>query len=359
MYHNKILFSFLFISLFMGNASADKFTDVLQDIAVQTACLGKYSNVEAGIHSEKDPKDYYTPSMMAERFARMSKERTRIETFYGVCFDYANCAYDYIKENKGLYIKAGMLGNQFWIATSADNPNIIELSNPVSAEERQKIWNGVPVKIRSSNGYMNILNHGKVTIYHSWLWVQRYDGVWFWIDPTWTDIKGYPVYGYVGNGRGIQCRPNRNYCYNYYSGLDTLQTPPPAGSFFNKGTYRDPILVEGKGQIKDNQCIFWEFAMPKDSKNIEISCTSDAILHNIMTFALVPTIDDVNKFVQSCKGNNVSFHCVKNTYMKGAQSYYATVQDLIPGETYYFCAFKGSALLARVTYEIKCIIRTW
>jgi hypothetical protein len=64
--------------------------EILQDLAVQTACLGMYSSAEAGIldnvtNRYVDPPDWYTPPMMNTRFVEMSGEMTRINTFYGIC----------------------------------------------------------------------------------------------------------------------------------------------------------------------------------------------------------------------------------------------------------------------------------
>ena len=54
----------------------------------------------------------------------------------------------------------------------------------------------------------------------------RNDGVWFWIDPTWTDNLGYVVYGYVSNGEEIQCRPDKDFCLEYPDFLKNLPLPP-------------------------------------------------------------------------------------------------------------------------------------
>lgn len=340
-------------------ANADDFTDMLQDIAVQTACLGTYSSAETGNPEPEDPPDYYKPFRMAERFSVMSGPRTRIETFYGICFDYANCAYEYIEKFQELYNESGMLANQFWIAVCASDSNVIELSNPVSAEEGTGIWNGVNVKTYGDNSYVNVKSHGINTTYHAWVWIQRYDGVWFWIDPTWTDNCGYVVYGYVGNGKEIQCRPDKKNCVNYRPELDKLPEPPKAGKIPNTANYRDPVLVDEKGIIRDNQCYYWKFIVPEDSECIEIKCTTDAILHYVMTFAVVCTEDDISKFQKYCNEHNGSFDCIPGSYKNSAQSYYVKLQDLIPGETYYFCAFKGSSFLGRIQYEIDTTIRTW
>lgn len=72
---------------------ADDFTDILQDLAVQTACIGQYSATQAGRTWSEDPYDYYKPYLLADRFKKMSGNMTRTTTFYGVCFDYAEFAY--------------------------------------------------------------------------------------------------------------------------------------------------------------------------------------------------------------------------------------------------------------------------
>ena len=84
----------LLISLKLNAAS---FLNILQDLAKQTACIGSYSATQAGGVWYDDPHDYYTPQMLAERFKKMSGERTRTQTFYGVCFDYAQAAWDDIR----------------------------------------------------------------------------------------------------------------------------------------------------------------------------------------------------------------------------------------------------------------------
>lgn len=69
----------------------------------------------------KDPHDHYTPNMMKQRFADMSGERTRIQTFYGICFDYAQAAWDDIKRYQGVYIgffSAGISINSFKVEDS-------------------------------------------------------------------------------------------------------------------------------------------------------------------------------------------------------------------------------------------------
>lgn len=68
------------------------------------------------------------------------------------------------------------------------------------------------------------------TTNHAWLWILRDDGIWFWIDPTWTDNLGYVVYGYVSGGEEIQCRPDPQYCVIYPESLKNLPYAPAMGT---------------------------------------------------------------------------------------------------------------------------------
>ena len=226
-----LLFIFLVFSLFRG--FADSFTDILQDLAIQTACIGQYSMTQAGGGWYDDPQDYYTPQMMAERFRQMSGNMTRTTTFYGVCFDYAEAAYWDIKTYEGTYESAGMCAGQFWLAEVGSNPNLITLGNPTTYSNATKIQNGVPVRTYGSASNRNVKTHKKLdgtrATRHAWLWVERADGVWFWIDPTWTDNLGYVVWGYVANGEEIQLRPDEKYCQVYPAYLRNLPTAPAMG----------------------------------------------------------------------------------------------------------------------------------
>ena len=216
---------------------ADSFTDILQDLAIQTACIGKYSATQAGGGWYDDPADYYTPDMMAERLKNMSGNMTRTTTFYGVCFDYAEFAYWDIVNYRNIYNKAGMDGEQYFLAGVDSNPNIITLSSPTSRDKATRVQNGVYVKTYGSSSYRDVKTHkmlnGTRATHHAWLWVMRNDGVWFWIDPTWTDNLGYVVYGYVSNDEEIQLRPDEKYCSpflkKYPDYLKNLPSPPSWG----------------------------------------------------------------------------------------------------------------------------------
>jgi opacity protein-like surface antigen len=213
MLKKKILAGVLFF-LCVFAANADDLADILQDLAVQTACLGMYSATEAEpsvlvASRYDDPPDWYNPPMMANRFAAMSGNMTRITTFYGVCFDYAQFAWDDIKKYQKSYNEAGMKGQQWYIAAAnAGDPNTIILYDPVSKEKATTISNGV---------YLKEKEHHKVSAHdgasgHAWLWVQHNNGTWYWIDPTWTDNTGYVWWGIVENGKEVTYYPDADYC---------------------------------------------------------------------------------------------------------------------------------------------------
>jgi hypothetical protein len=200
--------------MFVGKAKADDLAVLLQDLAIQTACLGMYSSTEADLKDEitnryVDPPDWYTPPMMASRFAEMSGNMTRITTFYGVCFDYAQFAWDDILMYQSAYNEAGMKDQQWYIAAAFPNdPNTIILYDPVSQESSTSILNGVPVREYKR---FSVYAHDRATG-HAWLWVQHNDGTWYWIDPTWTDNLGYPYWGKVINGREVTDYPDSRFC---------------------------------------------------------------------------------------------------------------------------------------------------
>lgn len=215
---------------------ADAFTDAIQDLAVQTACIGQYSMTEAGGSRYDDPRDWYTPRRMAERFAKMSGDMTRTTTFYGICFDYAQFAWNNINQYKKWYNDQGMYENKFWIAGVHDNPNEIQLQYPGTRNDHTTVQNGVYVKYPDGGlRYVKTHRHnngkGSRATGHAWIWIERADGVQFWVDPTWTDNAGYVVYGYVTtSGEEIQCRPDRKFCIEYPNELNSLPLPPPMGS---------------------------------------------------------------------------------------------------------------------------------
>ena len=241
-------FIFLLLSVY---SFADSFTDAIQDLAMQTACLGQYSAAEAGGSRYDDPPNYYTPRTLAEHFAKMSGNMTRTITFYGVCFDYAQFAYQDIEKYKSWYNKQGMYENKYWIAGTHENTNLIILQYPGTKGDRIgdriTVQNGVHLVI-PNGGERYVKTHSGAT-HHAWVWIERADGVQFWIDPTWTDNSGYVVYGYVKNGEEIQCRPSKEFCIEYPPYLESLPLPPAMGqrkspSKSANTTNRDEILQD-------------------------------------------------------------------------------------------------------------------
>ena len=232
----KLLISSIISFFLLVPSFADSFTDAIQDLAYYTACIGQYSATEAGGGWYDDPHDYYTPQMIATRLAQESGNMTRTATFYGICFDYAQFAYNYVGRYLSYYKSQGLYEAQFWIAGTHDNPNSIELQYPGNKNNYTTVQNGVYVKRPANNPYRTVKTHrlqnqGERATHHAWVWIQRADGVQFWVDPTWTDNLGYVVYGYVSSsGEEIQCRPDKDYCANYPSYLNELPMPPSYGN---------------------------------------------------------------------------------------------------------------------------------
>jgi hypothetical protein len=191
---------------------ANDLADILQNLAVQTACLGRYTKEQTGVYaisSYDDPKDWYNPQMIENRFAKISGNMTRNNVFYGVCFDYAQFAWENIKRNQNFYNKAGMRNQEWYIAiTNANDPNTIILYTSASRERATTISNGV--YLQETFRY-RVLAHDKTTS-HAWLWVQHKNGTWYWIDPTWTDNTGYVWWGIVKEGKEVQYSPDPDYC---------------------------------------------------------------------------------------------------------------------------------------------------
>jgi tetratricopeptide (TPR) repeat protein len=187
-----------------GNTLAD----ALQWLAVQTACVGQYNMAETGDFTAKDPQDYYQAPDIREYLARMSGDRTRVAAFYGICFDYAKAAYDYMTASSSYYANLGVK-EWYMAATWAANPNQIKLFDPVPRGQHTTFFNGAYMKEKSRH---NVQNHGNKPMNHAWLWVIGNDDTIYWIDPTWTDNAGYIVWGVVRNGREEQAAPHQSLC---------------------------------------------------------------------------------------------------------------------------------------------------
>jgi hypothetical protein len=242
----KSSFFWFLLLVLIYNVRADDLADLLQDLAIQTACLGMYSSAEAGVVDDItnryiDPPDWYTPPMMNTRFAEMSGEKTRITTFYGVCFDYALFAWDDIIKYQEDYNKAGMKGQQWYIAVAdIGDPNTIILYDPVSKEMATRVSNGEYLK---ENSRHKVHTHDGVSG-HAWLWVQHNNGTWYWIDPTWTDNTGYVWWGMVENGREVQYFPDPVYCVasNYPRPPRSDETPAERATRSPASTYAEYIV---------------------------------------------------------------------------------------------------------------------
>jgi tetratricopeptide (TPR) repeat protein len=199
---------FLLLILTVRGGFTDDFTDELQWLTVVTACIGQYNMAQTGDYTVKDPQDYYRPSDIREWLARQSGSRTTTATFYGICFDYAQWAYNTISQDRSQYERLGMKQDGWYIAVVKNNPQQIILYDPVSRDRATDTLNGVDLKEISRQ---NVRNHGNIT-WHAWLWVYGNDGTIYWLDPTWTDNTGYVWWGIVQNGEETKIRPSAEYC---------------------------------------------------------------------------------------------------------------------------------------------------
>jgi tetratricopeptide (TPR) repeat protein len=185
-------------------------TDALQWLAVQTACIGRYIMAYTGDFSTEDPQDYYQTSAIREYLYQQAAGRTSTPTFEGICFDYAQAAYNAITASRSYYEGKGMKRGEWYIAaTWENNPNVIRLFDPVARGQHTTQFNGVYMKEISSH---TVQNHGNRPMNHAWLWVYGNDGTIYWIDPTWTDGSGYIWWGVVRNGREEQATPQPSLC---------------------------------------------------------------------------------------------------------------------------------------------------
>ena len=178
----------------------------LQWLAVETACKGVYDMAYTGDFRAKNPTDYYKTSFIKKYLAtndgRASKGTTLFE---GICFDYADFAYQELINNRNAY--SNVAG--FWMVGTFSDPNdIISYRIARDGESSNMTINRTRVVV---NGHSHIYAHDGATG-HAWFWVQSKDGTIYWIDPTWTDNSGRPVYGIVRGGREIALEPDSNLC---------------------------------------------------------------------------------------------------------------------------------------------------
>jgi tetratricopeptide (TPR) repeat protein len=188
--------------------TAASLSDELQWLAVQIACLSIYNRAQTGDFVLEDPYDYYQPGAIRDYLTSLSGEETQNTMTYGICFNYAQLAYNDISRYRSYYENLGMQANSWYIAAAFDNPDQIILFDPVSRDRATMTVNGVSVREHSRQ---NIRTHGGAKK-HAWLWVYGKDGTIYWIDPTWTDNSGQVVWGVVRNGEEVQMRPRQELC---------------------------------------------------------------------------------------------------------------------------------------------------
>lgn len=178
----------------------------LQWLAVEIACKGKYDMAYTGEFYTSNPHDYYDTKLIKKYLVEKAGGRTRTDLFEGICFDYADYAYQEIKNNKSEFLNI----IDFYIVGTYDSFNINTYRFAEKGEDSSDIINGTPVV---NVGQYHIVAHDNAKK-HAWLWVRGTDGVIYWIDPTWTDNTGRPVYGVVRGGKEIQLAPSYELCVN-------------------------------------------------------------------------------------------------------------------------------------------------
>lgn len=179
----------------------------LQWLAVKIACKGVYDMAYAGDFRAENPVDYYKTSFIKHYLASndgMASKGTTL--FEGICFDYADFTYQELRDNKEFY--SSRISKFYMVGTFRDAEDIIAYRIAKSGEAQNMTINQTPVIVFSHN---NIHAHNGATN-HAWFWVQAIDGTMYWIDPTWTDNLGCPVYGIVRGGQEIQLPYDQRLC---------------------------------------------------------------------------------------------------------------------------------------------------
>jgi tetratricopeptide (TPR) repeat protein len=210
--------------------------DELQWLAVQIACTSMYNMAQTGDFTQPDPQDWYKPNHIRTYLTELSGSQTQNTMTYGICFNYAQAAYDDILRYRGHYEKLGMKANGWYIAAAFDNPREIILFDPVPKDKATRTVNGVSVREHSRQ---NVRTHDGATK-HAWLWVYGNDGTIYWIDPTWTDNTGYPWWGVVRNGEETQMNPAESLCLINRSGAGYADFNRGNGAR-NRGNYDQAI----------------------------------------------------------------------------------------------------------------------
>lgn len=102
--------------------------------------------------------------------------------------------------------------------------------------------------------------------------------------------------------------------------------------------FAQSALVYEENYIQCQEGYFWEFTVPYNSDYIDIICATSAKYSYKMIFAVVPSEAEAMKF---CINGGDSTY-VPGTYKKNTQEYQATLTNLKPGKTYYFCAYNDT-----------------
>ena len=192
------------------------FKEFINSITIETACIGQYSATQAGETSQDDPIDYYSPKDIADYLKDLSGYRTKTETFYGVCFDYAEYFYKRLIQLNMLQNGIPNTTGKFYIVGDIDEGIILYSTENVNS--KKIIMNGVEIYEEKIE---KVIPHNNAK-QHAWIWIQRSDGEWFWVDPTWTDNLGYVVWGIVKDGKEIQLQPDLRYCKKWSDELLSL-----------------------------------------------------------------------------------------------------------------------------------------
>lgn len=181
----------------------------LQWLAVKIACKGVYDMAYTGNFRAKNPTDYYKTSFIKRYLVSSDGNASKGTTlFEGICFDYADFAYQELRDNKSSY--SSRIAKFWMVGTFKDSEDIIAYRIASNGEKSDMTINKTPVVVFSHN---HIRAHDGATS-HAWFWVQATDGTMYWVDPTWTDNSGHPVYGIVRGGQEIQLPYDKSLCVN-------------------------------------------------------------------------------------------------------------------------------------------------
>lgn len=186
----------------------EKLAYQLQWLAVEIACKGIYDMAYTGDFTTKNPHDYYKTNFIKSYLTKNDgKAHKGTVLFEGTCFDYADFAFQELKDNAKSYNE---ILNYWMVGTFETSDDIIAYRLATKIETPSMTINKTPVIIQ---GHNYIQAHSNATN-HAWIWVKAKDNTIYWLDPTWTDNIGRPVYGIVRDGKEIQLAPSEKLCVN-------------------------------------------------------------------------------------------------------------------------------------------------